>query len=103
MIRVLSVIGTRPEGIKMAPVVRELARRPDRVHGVVVSTGQHRQMLDQVLALFGLRPDIDLDVMRPDQSLPQLTAALFTGLDADVREQQPDWILAQGSWRSTTG
>lgn len=100
MIRVLSVIGTRPEGIKMAPVVRELARRPDRVHGVVVSTGQHRQMLDQVLALFGLRPDIDLDVMRPDQSLPQLTAALFTGLDAVVREHQPDWILAQGDTTS---
>lgn len=93
---ILSVIGTRPEGVKMAPVVAELARRPDRCRSLVVSTGQHRQMLDQVLRLFGIRPDADLDVMQPDQTLAGLTASLFTGLDTTVRRAKPDWVLAQG-------
>ena len=100
MLTVLSIIGTRPEGIKMAPVVRELAQHPGRIRSVVVSTGQHRQMLDQVLSLFALRPDVDLDVMQPNQTLSQLTATLFTGLDAVVCEQKPDWILAQGDTTS---
>lgn len=93
---VLSVVGTRPEGIKMAPVIQELARHPDQIRSVLVSTGQHRQMLDQVLRLFDLRPDVDLDLMRPDQTLSRLTGDLFHALDAVVREQRPDWILAQG-------
>ena len=96
MITVLSVIGTRPEAIKMAPVVHELARRPGRFRSLVCATGQHRELLDQALALFGIAPDDDLDVMRPDQSLPGLTAALFTGLDRVFRDRRPDWVLAQG-------
>ena len=88
MITVLSVIGTRPEAIKMAPVVHELARRPGRFRSLVCATGQHRELLDQALALFGIAPDDDLDVMRPDQSLPGLTAALFTGL----RHCVGDWV-----------
>jgi len=96
MYTLLSIIGTRPEAIKMAPVVKELQRHPDRVRSVVCATGQHRQMLDQVLDLFRIRPDVDLGVMQPNQSLSQLTANLFTGLDEVVRQARPDWILAQG-------
>lgn len=95
MATILSVLGTRPEGIKMAPVVQELARRPS-VRSVVVSTGQHREMLDQVLRLFGIRPDVELNLMRADQTLTQLTAALFLGLDGAVRDARPDWVIAQG-------
>ncbi|HSQ18541.1 MAG TPA: UDP-N-acetylglucosamine 2-epimerase, partial [Anaerolineales bacterium] len=79
-IRVLSIFGTRPEAVKMAPVVQELARTPG-ITPVVCVTAQHRQMLDQVLNLFGITPDIDLNLMRPDQSLAELTAAIFTHLD----------------------
>jgi UDP-N-acetylglucosamine 2-epimerase len=96
MLTVLSVFGTRPEAIKMAPVIKELGRHPDRIRSVTCSVGQHRQMLDQVLELFGIVPDYDLNLMRDDQSLSQLTASLFTGLDAVLHEVQPDWVLAQG-------
>jgi UDP-N-acetylglucosamine 2-epimerase len=96
MLTVLSVIGTRPEAIKMAPVVKELARHPDRIRSLVCSTGQHRQMLDQVLDLFRIEPDFDLNLMQTDQTLSQLTAALFSALDAVVEQSRPDWVLAQG-------
>jgi UDP-N-acetylglucosamine 2-epimerase len=96
MITVLSVIGTRPEAIKMAPVLRELARHGGRVRPLVCSTGQHREQLDQVLDLFGIRPDFELAVMRPDQTLPGLTAELFRGLAPVLQEARPDWVLAQG-------
>jgi UDP-N-acetylglucosamine 2-epimerase (non-hydrolysing) len=95
-LRVLSVMGTRPEVIKMAPVTAELARRTGRVESLVCVTGQHREMLDQALALFGMRPDFDLDLMQENQSLSALTARLFTALDPVVRAARPDWILAQG-------
>ena len=94
-LRVLSVFGTRPEAIKMAPVVLHL-RRPPGIDSRVCVTGQHREMLDQVLALFDLQPDYDLDLMQPDQSLAELTAAVFTGLDPVLEQVQPDWILVQG-------
>jgi UDP-N-acetylglucosamine 2-epimerase (non-hydrolysing) len=94
--KVLSVIGTRPEAIKMAPVVRELARRGDEITSVVCVTGQQREMLDQVLASFEIRPNHDLNVMRPNQLLSDLTSILFSGLDPVVRELKPDWVLAQG-------
>lgn len=100
MLTILSVFGTRPEAIKMAPVIRELARHPGEIRSVICSVGQHREMLNQVLPLFGIRLDHDLDVMQPDQSLSQLTAALFTGLDRVVVEEQPDWVLAQGDTTS---
>ncbi|PYN99024.1 MAG: UDP-N-acetylglucosamine 2-epimerase (non-hydrolyzing) [Candidatus Rokuibacteriota bacterium] len=93
---VLSVIGTRPEAIKMAPVLAELARVPHRARSIVCVTSQHREMLDQVLRVFAIRPDRDLDVMVSDQSLAQLTAALFARLDPVVAEAAPDWVLAQG-------
>jgi len=96
MITVLSVFGTRPEAIKMAPVITELRRYPDVIRSVVCSVGQHRQMLDQVMSLFGIVPDYDLNVMERDQQLPRLTARLFTGLDRVMSEVKPDWVLAQG-------
>jgi UDP-N-acetylglucosamine 2-epimerase len=96
MTTILCVIGTRPEAIKMAPVVRELRRRPERVRCVVCATAQHREMLDQVLELFGIVPEHDLDVMRPDQALPALTAALLQGLDGVAAAVRPDWVVAQG-------
>lgn len=95
-ITVLSVIGTRPEAIKMAPVIKELSRYPHRIRPVICSVGQHREMLDQVLDLFQIKPDYDLNLMQPDQGLCQLTASLFTGLDPVVGRVKPDWILAQG-------
>lgn len=96
MLTILSVIGTRPEAIKMAPVIKELAKYPHRVRSIVCVTGQHREMLDQALSLFDIQPDHDLNVMQPDQALSQLTANLITGLDPIVEQTHPDWILAQG-------
>jgi UDP-N-acetylglucosamine 2-epimerase (non-hydrolysing) len=92
----LSVIGTRPEAIKMAPVIRELARQTDRVRSLVCATGQHSEMLEQVLTLFNIVPDVDLRLMRPNQSLAELTAALLSALDGVVSEVKPHCILAQG-------
>jgi UDP-N-acetylglucosamine 2-epimerase (non-hydrolysing) len=94
-IRVLSVIGTRPEAVKMAPVVQRLAQSPG-IQALTCVTAQHREMLDQVLNLFAITPDVDLDLMKPDQSLAQITAAIFTHLDPVLKDLQPDWILAQG-------
>jgi len=95
MARVLSIFGTRPEAIKMAPVVRSLEQTPG-IESLVCVTAQHRQMLDQVLNLFRIIPDYDLDLMRPNQSLAELTAAVFEGLDPILREVQPHWVLVQG-------
>ncbi|MEN6411065.1 MAG: UDP-N-acetylglucosamine 2-epimerase (non-hydrolyzing) [Anaerolineaceae bacterium] len=94
-LRVLSIFGTRPEAVKMAPVVQKLATTPGIVSRVCV-TGQHREMLDQVLNLFDITPDADLNLMRPDQSLAQLTASILTHLDPILEKEQPDWILVQG-------
>ncbi len=94
-IRVLSVIGTRPEAVKMAPVVQCLAHTPG-IQALTCVTAQHREMLDQVLNLFDIKPDVDLDLMRPNQSLAQITASIITHLDPVLKDLKPDWILAQG-------
>jgi UDP-N-acetylglucosamine 2-epimerase (non-hydrolysing) len=94
-IRVLSIFGTRPEAVKMAPVVRCLKQTPG-IESLVCVTAQHRTMLDQVLDLFEIRPDLDLNLMKPDQSLAQLTAAIFTHLDPVLADLKPDWVLVQG-------
>lgn len=94
-LRVLSIFGTRPEAVKMAPVIQALARSPE-IEPRICVTAQHRQMLDQVLSLFGIRPDVDLDLMRPGQTLAQLTAAILTTLDPVLEDLHPDWILVQG-------
>lgn len=93
--KVLSVFGTRPEAIKMAPIVRALGETRE-IEARVCTTAQHRQMLDQVMQVFQIRPDYDLDLMRENQSLAELSAAIFTGLDPVITEFGPDWILVQG-------
>lgn len=93
--KILSVFGTRPEAVKMAPIVRLLAQTPG-IESHVCVTAQHRQMLDQVLELFQIRPDYDLDLMREGQSLAQLTAGIFLHLDPVLEAVQPDWVLAVG-------
>jgi len=95
-LRILTVYGTRPEAIKMAPVIAALRRRPDRFEVTVCATGQHREMLDQVQELFGLVPDLDLRLMRPDQSLNGLAAAALAALEEVLAERRPDWLLVQG-------
>jgi UDP-N-acetylglucosamine 2-epimerase (non-hydrolysing) len=100
MLTVLNIIGTRPEAIKMAPVVQQLDAHPAQVRSIICSVGQHKEMLDQVLQLFQIKPDFDLQLMQPDQTLSQLSARLFTGLDEVVRKVKPDWILAQGDTTS---
>jgi len=93
---VLSVVGTRPEVIKMAPVIRALEAHPDEIASVVCATGQHREMLDQALELFGIVPDHRLNVMKEGQTLAELTGALITGLDGVMRSAKPDWVLGLG-------
>ena len=94
-IRVLSIFGTRPEAVKMAPVIQELENRPG-IESIVCVTAQHREMLDQVLDLFHITPQIDLNLMRPNQTLAELTANIFQNLDPVLEKTAPDWILVQG-------
>jgi UDP-N-acetylglucosamine 2-epimerase (non-hydrolysing) len=96
VLRVLAVIGTRPEAIKMAPVVQELGRRPDRFAVEVCATGQHREMLDQGLALFDIVPDIDLELMAPGQTPSEVAARVLLALEPVLRARRPDWVLVQG-------
>ncbi|MDO5604759.1 MAG: UDP-N-acetylglucosamine 2-epimerase, partial [Paracoccus sp. (in: a-proteobacteria)] len=93
--KVMTVFGTRPEAIKMAPVAQALTSDP-RFHGVICVTGQHREMLDQVTQLFGLRPDHDLNVMRAGQDLYGVTAAILTGLQPVLADERPDMVLVHG-------
>lgn len=95
MLTILSVVGTRPEAIKMAPVLKALERRPE-VRSMLCSTGQHREMLQSVFDVFGIRPEFDLGLMEPDQRLSALAGDMFSPLDAVVRDVAPDRILAQG-------
>lgn len=94
-LRVLSIFGTRPEAVKMAPVVQKLAAEPE-IEACVCVTAQHREMLDQVLDLFAIHPDFDLDLMRPNQTLASLTAEILEHVDPILIQVQPDWILVQG-------
>lgn len=96
VIRVLSVIGTRPEAIKMAPVIRALAARADAVESIVCSTGQHREMLRQALELFGIVADHDLDLMTPGQTPTQVAARLLARIEPLLADLRPDWVLVQG-------
>jgi UDP-N-acetylglucosamine 2-epimerase (non-hydrolysing) len=99
-LRVLTVFGTRPEAIKMAPVVQAMVESP-RLESTVCVTAQHRAMLDQVLDLFGIEPDFDLDVMRPEQDLTDVTVAVLTGLREVLRDVRPDRVLVHGDTTTT--
>lgn len=99
-IKVMTVFGTRPETIKMAPVVKELASR-DEFQPIVCVTAQHRQMLDQVLHAFGITPDYDLNVMREGQTLLDITTRALTGLDEVMKREKPDIVLVHGDTTTT--
>lgn len=94
--RVLVVFGTRPEAIKMAPVVRALQARPDGCTVRTCATAQHREMLDQVLEVFEITPDLDLQLMQPGQSHSGLGARVLSAMDDVLVAEQPDWVLVQG-------
>lgn len=95
MIKVMSVFGTRPEAIKMAPVVKELERRPE-IKSIVCVTAQHREMLDQVLEVFDIHPDYDLNVMQPNQTLSTITSKILVGIEEVIQKEQPDIVLVHG-------
>lgn len=96
MLKVLTVFGTRPEAVKLGPVIRELARHTDRITSRVCVSAQHRDMLDQVLRVFDIRPDYDLDVMQDNQTPTQVAAAVLGRLEPILLGERPDWVLVQG-------
>ncbi len=95
MKKIMLVFGTRPEAIKLAPIILELRKRPEAETAICV-TAQHRKMLDQVLGLFDLKPDVDLDLMQPDQTLPELTSRVLSGMDRIFAWHKPDIVVIQG-------
>ncbi len=96
MQKILAVFGTRPEAVKMAPIIKKLETLPDEFVTRVCVTGQHREMLDQILQLFQIQPNYDLNLMQPNQTLDQLTARILVELTPILKEEKPDWILVQG-------
>lgn len=100
MIKVMTVFGTRPEAIKMAPLVKELKKRKT-MQTIVCVTAQHRQMLDQVLETFEIKPDYDLDIMKQGQTLSQITSRVLQGLEQVIQREQPDLILVHGDTTTT--
>lgn len=98
--KVMVVLGTRPEAVKLAPLIAESRRRPQDIELVICSTGQHREMLTQTLASFGLNADINLDIMQPEQTLSSLTAKLVGALDGPIGRYKPEAILVQGDTTS---
>ena len=96
MKKILLVFGTRPEAIKMAPLVKKLQEYPEQFQTIVCVTGQHREMLDQVLRLFNITPDFDLNIMKPNQDLYDITARILLGMRDVLREVQPDIVLVHG-------
>ncbi len=101
MIKALFVFGTRPEAIKMAPVIRELGAESSKFKVVVCVTAQHREMLDQVLELFSISPHYDLDIMTKRQSLPNLTASVLLGVTEVMEKENPDLVFVQGDTTTT--
>ena len=102
MKKVMLVFGTRPEAIKMAPLVKEFQKQPERVETVVCVTGQHREMLDQVLKIFDIKPDYDLNIMKQGQDLYDVTARVLTGMRDVLKEVKPDVVLVHGDTTTST-
>ena len=99
-IKVMTVFGTRPEAIKMAPLVLELQKHPE-IEPVCCVTAQHREMLDSVLDIFHIQPDYDLNIMAPRQTLASITTKILTGLDEVLNEAKPDIVLVHGDTSTT--
>ncbi|WP_046212835.1 non-hydrolyzing UDP-N-acetylglucosamine 2-epimerase [Paenibacillus wulumuqiensis] len=100
-IKVMTIFGVRPEAIKMAPLILELQQHPEHIESVVCVTAQHRQMLDQVLEVFKITPDYDLDVMKDRQTLNEISIRVLGGLEPVLREAQPDIVLVHGDTLTT--
>ena len=96
MQKILLVFGTRPEAIKVIPVIRELVRHPAEFETKICLTAQHREMVDQVLMLFDIEPDYNLNIMQDKQALSQVTAKVLTGVEEVIKAENPDWVLVQG-------
>lgn len=97
----MTVFGTRPEAIKLASVIKELESKKEFFHSIVVVTAQHREMLDQILDLFQITPDYDLNIMQPNQSLFDVTNRILVGLEAILKKEKPDILLVQGDTTTT--
>ncbi|WP_117149529.1 non-hydrolyzing UDP-N-acetylglucosamine 2-epimerase [Paraliobacillus zengyii] len=100
-IKVMTVFGTRPEAIKMAPLVLELKKRSEQFEPIVTVTAQHREMLDQVLTIFNIKPDYDLNIMKARQTLAEITTRALEGLDKVMKETKPDIVLVHGDTTTT--
>lgn len=100
-IKVMTIFGTRPEAIKMAPLVKELEKNGDKIESVVCVTAQHRQMLDQVLEIFDIKPDYDLNIMKDRQTLVDIAVRALEGLDKVMKEAKPDIVLVHGDTSTT--
>jgi UDP-N-acetylglucosamine 2-epimerase len=100
-LKVVTVFGTRPEAIKMAPLVKKLEEYPQEIECKVVVTAQHREMLDQVLDLFAIQPDYDLDIMKERQSLSEITSRVITGLEPVFAKEKPDLVFVHGDTTTT--
>ncbi|MGG1552495.1 non-hydrolyzing UDP-N-acetylglucosamine 2-epimerase [Paenibacillus ferrarius] len=100
-LKVITIFGTRPEAIKMAPLILELEKHPEQIESLVCVTAQHRQMLDQVLEIFKITPDYDLNVMKDRQTLNEITMRVLQGLEPVFQEAQPDLILVHGDTLTT--
>lgn len=100
--KIMLVFGTRPEAIKMAPLVKELKKRATEFETIVCVTGQHREMLDQVLEIFDIHPDYDLNIMKQGQDLYDITARVLVGMRDILKEVQPDVVLVHGDTTTST-
>ena len=101
MIKIMSIFGTRPEAIKMAPIIKEMEHYKNEIESIICVTAQHREMLDSVLDTFHIRPDYDLNIMKKGQTLNSITGTILQGLDPVLNKENPDMILVHGDTTTT--